>query len=355
MKKLRAAAAAATALVLAGALAACSSDSGSESSAGTTGGSSGSSQPESPTTVRFALDWTPNTNHTGLYVAINKGYFADAGIDVEILPYNNSSPEVLIDAGQAEFGIGFQNQSAVPMAAGADLQSVLAVEQTWTTAISVLASRDDIQSPADLDGLVYGGFGTPAEETTMKAVIQDAGGTGEFESVILGTTAYEALYSGDVDFTVPFIAWEGIEAEHRGVELKNFNYVDYGFPDNYAVIVVGNTTWMQDNPEVAKGFVQAMARGYEDAIADPAGAAAILQEENADVLTDLDFLVESQTMLSEQFMLDDQGQFGRQTQEQWDALGAFLFDSGLLVDADGDPLTEAPDWSQYFTNDYLEG
>ncbi|WP_159499044.1 ABC transporter substrate-binding protein [Microbacterium sp. 18062] len=346
MKKLRTAAGAATALALVGALAACSGgDASSDESASS----------DDLTTVRFALDWTPNTNHTGLYVAINKGYFEDAGIEVEVLPYNNSSPEVLIDAGQAEFGIGFQNASSVVMAAGADVQSVLAVEQSWTTAISVLADRDDIQSPADLDGLVYGGFGTPSEEATVGAVIQGAGGTGEFESVILGTTAYEALYSGDVDFTVPFVAWEGIEAEHRGVELKNFSYTDYGFPDNYQVIVVGNGTWMADNPEITTAFVQALARGYEDAIEDPAGTAAILQEENADVLTDLDFLIESQEMLSENYMLDENGEFGYQTEEQWSELGTFLFDAGLLVDADGDPLAEEPDWSEYFSNEYLEG
>jgi hypothetical protein len=60
-------------------------------------------------------------------------------------------------------------------------------------------------------------------------------------------------------------------------------------------------------------------------------------------------------MLSENYMLDDNGEFGRQTQEQWDALGAFLFEAGLLVDADGNALTQEPDWNQYFTNDYLEG
>ncbi|WP_087003933.1 ABC transporter substrate-binding protein [Gulosibacter sp. 10] len=305
------------------------------------------------TTIRFALDWTPNTNHTGLYVAMSEGYFAEAGIEVEIVPYNNSSADVLVDSGRAEFGIGFQDSTSVTMAAGADLVSVLAVQQTWTTEVSVLADRDDIQGLDDLDGLVYGGFGTPAEEAIMRGVIERAGGEGEFETVVLGTTAYEALYNGDVDFTVPFVAWEGIEAEHRGVELKNFAYTDYGFPDNYQVIITGNGTWLDENPELASGFVQAIARGYEDAIEDPAGAAEILQQENSDVLTDLDFLIESQEMLSEEFMLDEQGEFGLQTEEQWSELGAFLYEHDLLADGEGAPLEEEPDWSSLFTNEYL--
>ncbi|KAB1643919.1 ABC transporter substrate-binding protein [Gulosibacter chungangensis] len=306
------------------------------------------------TTIRFALDWTPNTNHTGLYVALNKGYFEEAGIDVEIVPFNNSNPEVLVNAGQAEFGISFQDTASMSIASGADLQSVLAVEQTWATEVAVLADRDDIQSPADLDGMVFGGFDNPAETITMQSVVQAAGGEGEFETVVLGTSAYEALYSGDVDFTVPYVAWEGIEAQERGVELKTFAYTDYGFPDAYQVVVVGNGSWLDAHPEAARDFVQALAHGYEDAIADPAGAAQILQEENAGLLTDLDMLVASQTMLSEGYMLDEHGEFGVQTEAHWSELGEFLFEAGLLTGPDGAPLTEQPNWSEFFTNEYLQ-
>lgn len=305
-------------------------------------------------TVRFALDWTPNTNHTGLYVALNQGYFAEAGIDVEVLPFNSSNPEVLVDAGQAEFGISFQDTATLSMAAGADLRSVLAVQQTWTTEVAVLAERDEIASPADLDGLVFGGFDNPAETATMRGVVEAAGGAGEFETVVLGTSAYEALYAGEVDFTVPFVAWEGIEAEHRGVDLKTFAYTDSGFPDAYQVIVAGNATWMDDHPDTARAFVQALARGYAYAIEDPDAAAGMLQEENASLLTDLDLLVESQRMLSEEFMLDEAGAFGVQTDAQWSELGDFYFDADLLSERDGTPLTERPDWSEFFTNEYLQ-
>ncbi len=303
----------------------------------------GASASNAKTTVRFALDWTPNTNHTGLYVALNKGYFEEAGIDVEILPFNNSNPEVLVDAGQAEFGISFQDTASMSMASGADLKSVLAVEQTWATEVAVLADRDDI-----------GGFDSPAETKTRQGVVQAAGGDGEFETVTLGTSAYEALYSGDVDFTVPYVAWEGIEAEHRGVDLKTFAYTDYGFPDAYQVLVVGNNTWLEDNPDTARGFVQALARGYEDSVEDPEAAAKILQEENAGLLTDLDMLVESQEMLADKYMLDDNGDFGVQTEEHWSELGQFLFDSDLLTDNNGKPLDEQPAWSEFFTNEYLQ-
>lgn len=313
----------------------------------------GAGEEDGMTKVRFALDWTPNTNHTGLYVAMEKGYFKEAGLDVEVVPYNDSNPVLLVDSGNAEFAADTQDRMTMAKAAGADVRSVLAIEQNWTTEVSVLAERDDIKRPADLDGKIFGGFGSPADHAILKAIIRGDGGKGEFEEVTLGTSAYEALYSRDVDFTVPYVAWEGIEAADRGVELKNFTYTDYGLPDSYQMVVVGGNKWMVENPEDAKKLVQSIQRGFQDAVDNPDEAAEILQKQNPDVLTDLEFLKKSQRMLSEKYMLDENGKFGTQTQEQWSELGQFLFDNKLLVDASNNPLTEAPDWSTYFTNEYI--
>ncbi|WP_440708104.1 ABC transporter substrate-binding protein [Herbiconiux sp. YIM B11900] len=330
----------------AGLLAACSS--GASSTESTDGAGDGGL-----THVTFALDWTPNTNHTGLYTAIEKGYFEEAGLDVEILPYNGSYPETLIDAGAADFGIGFQDVSTFSMAAGADVQAIMAPLQHWATAIGVRADADEIKSPKDLDGLTYAGFGSVAEVPTLSTVIKDDGGTGEFENVTLGTSAYEALYSGDVDFVIPFVTWEGIEAELQGTPMKYFKYTDYGFPDDYALLVLGNKTWMGENPEVTKAFTQALAKGYEDAIADPDGTAQILIDANPDVLTEPKLVTKSQEMLSSDYMLDENGDFGLMTEERWAALGEFYLDAGILADENGTTLTEAPDWSTFFTNEYL--
>ena len=98
-------------------------------------------------TVSIALDWTPNTNHTGLFVAQQKCFFADAGLNVEILPYNDTSPDTLIDSGNAEFGISFQSSATFAKASGADTVSVLAPLQHWATAIGVKADRTDLTSP----------------------------------------------------------------------------------------------------------------------------------------------------------------------------------------------------------------
>jgi ABC-type nitrate/sulfonate/bicarbonate transport system substrate-binding protein len=316
--------------------------------AGGAGGSGGAGQP-----IRVALDWTPNTNHTGLFVAQQEGWFRDAGLDVQILPYNSTSPDTLVSSGAAEFGISFQDSFTFSKAAGADITSVMAVLQHWATEIAVKADRADITSPRDLDGKTYGGFGAPGEEPMMRAVIRDAGGSGTFTTVVLGTAAYEALYDGQVDFTVPFVAWEGIEAQLRGMPLKTFAYTDYGFPDAYNVLLIGNTPWLQANPELAARFVQAVQRGYQLAADDPDRAAQLLMDANPGAFTEPQLVTRSQEMLAADYLRDENGRVGPQTLEKWAGYSGWVFDSGVLTGPDGAPLSTRPDFSTWFTNDYL--
>lgn len=304
-------------------------------------------------TIRFALDWTPNTNHTGLYVAIEKGYFEEAGLEVEILPYNQTGANQIMDAGHAEFGVSFHPSSIVAQSTGADVITVLAPLQNWATAIGVRADDDSIQRPADLDGTTYAGFGSPWEEPMLQAVIQADGGAGEFETIMLDTMAYEALYSGDVDVTIPFFAWEGIEAEHRGTPFKYFHYTDYGFPESYAVVINARRSWAEDNPEQAEAFVQALQRGYAYAVENPEEAAQILLDAAPDAFDSDDLVFESQRMLSDGYMTAPDGSIGTLDLDQWAEFGRFMYEAGLLVDENGDALESEPDWSAQFTNDYL--
>jgi ABC-type nitrate/sulfonate/bicarbonate transport system substrate-binding protein len=317
-------------------------------------GAPGSAPPSGGgTPIRVALDWTPNTNHTGLFVAQQEGWFRQAGLDVQFLPYNNTPPDTLVGSGAADFGISFQDQFTYAKAGGADELSVMAILQHWATQIAVRADRTDITSPKDLDGKIYGGFGAAYEVPKMQAVIKDAGGTGQFRTVILGTAAYEALYAGQVDFTEPFVAWEGIEAQLRGQPLKTFNYADYGFPDAYNVLLIGNGTWLGSHPDQARAFVQAVQRGYQLAADDPAMGAELLQKANRGAFPEPELVERSQQMLSERYLRDGSGKVGPQTAEKWAAFSGFLVDTGTVTGPDGRPLTARPDFSSWFTNEYL--
>jgi len=312
------------------------------------GGGSSSAQ-----TVRIALDWTPNTNHTGLYVAQQQGWFSRAGLDVQFLPYNSTSPDTLVSSGAAEFGISFQDSFTYSKAAGAEITSVMAVLQHWGTEIGIKAGRTDITSPKDLDGKTYGGFGGPGEQPKMAAVIKNAGGRGMFTTVVLGTSAYEAVYTGQADFTEPFLAWEGIEAEMRGEPFRTFAYTDYGFPDAYSVLLMANSPWLAAHPDQATAFVQAAQRGYQLGADDPARAAQLLMDANPGTFSEPTLVTRSQEMLAAKYLKNGSGRVGPQASAIWTGYSGFVFDTGTLAGPDGKPLAARPDFASWFTDAHL--
>ena len=306
------------------------------------------------TAVRLALDWTPNTDHTGFFVARAKGWYAQAGIDLRILPYATATPETLLAAHQAECGISFQDSMTFAVAAGADIVSVAAILQRTASAIGLLADSP-IQRPRDLDGKTYGSFNYPNEVPTLKFVIQADGGTGEFKVAGLDSAAYEALYSKRVDFTIPFTAWEGVEAELRGIKLRYFQFADYGFPDFYQVVLACDREWLDTDPDGARRFVAATVAGFTYAATRPDEAAAILVAENPGVFdANKELPAASQEFLVRGgYLIDASGRFGTQTLERWQGYSDFLYREGLLADGNGKPLAKPLDYARLFTNDFL--
>jgi ABC-type nitrate/sulfonate/bicarbonate transport system substrate-binding protein len=353
-----------TALVVGALLAGACSTAGSPSAPATASAPSATQAPStspSPTTtpkpplgtVRLALDWTPNTNHIGFYVAQQDGAYADAAVDLRFLPYASTSPEILVSSGAADCGISTQEGATFAIAAGAKERSVLAILAHTATEIAV---RDDgaITRPKDLDGKLYAGFGLPQEVPELKAVIKADGGTGTFKVATLDTAAYEALYNGKADFTITYSAWEALEAQERNVKLKTFAFTDYGLPDSYAVVLVCNDDWLAANGDVARRFLAASVAGFEQAATDPDGAAAKLITANPGVFDANPKLpLDSARYLAGHQLYGPPGSVGRQTARQWDAFSGFLFDTGLLAGPDGKPLAARPDFATYFSNDFL--
>ena len=182
-----------------------------------------------------------------------KGWYRDAAIDLQILPYATATPETLLAAHQAECGISFQDSMTFAVAAGGDMVSVAAILQKTASAIGVLADGP-IQRPRDLDGKTYAGFGYPNEDPTLKFVIKADGGKGEFKTATLDAAAYEALYNQQADFTIPFTAWEGVEATQRGIKLRYFQFADYGFPEYYQVVLACDRQWLEQDPDAREAF-----------------------------------------------------------------------------------------------------
>jgi ABC-type nitrate/sulfonate/bicarbonate transport system substrate-binding protein len=306
------------------------------------------------TPVRLALDWTPNTNHLGFYVAQAEGWYADAGIELDVLPYGGTAPEAILAAHQAECGISFQDALTFAVAAGAPIVSTMAILQHTAQDIAVLASSD-ITRPRELDGRTYAGFGYPNEVPTLQAVIRADGGKGDFDTVTLETAAYEALYAKRADFVISFSAWEGVEAAQRGIGLRTFEFADYGFPDFYQVVLACDADWLARDPATAKAFIGATARGLAFAAGNPADAADMLISQNPGVFDANPELprASAQYMADKGLLIDEAGKVGTQTLAKWEGYSGFLYDQGLLTDASGAPLTAPPDYGALYTNEYL--
>lgn len=304
--------------------------------------------------VSVSLDWTPNTNHVGLYVAEAKGWYDEAGVDVEILPYSDTSSTTLVAGGVAEFGVFSSISFYTNRAAGADLVATFAVVQHETGRLVFNADRTDIETPADLDGMTYAGFGTNWEDALISAIIEEAGGEGTFEIVTLGTSAYEALANGRVDFTLEVSTWEGVNAELEGRPQHAFRYADYGVPDQHTTLIGTRQEWLEENPESARAFLEATRRGYGFAAENPVEAADILIEATEGMLSNPELIRASmQALVEGNYLRAEDGTVGTIDPAKVEAIGAFLQEAGVLRDLDGEVLDEKPDFSTWFTNAYL--
>jgi len=304
--------------------------------------------------ITVALDWTVNTNHIGLFVARDKGFYRDAGLDVEILPYGDTGSGTLVANRVADFGISGSLGLFTQKSAGADLKAVYAVVQSETGRVVFNADRAAIVSPKNLDGLTYGGFGSAWENTLISTIIRHDGGKGDFKTVTLGTSAYEALANGAVDFTLEVSTWEGVEAELKGIKQRSFRYADYGVPDEHTTLIVSSNAFLAANRQPAAAFVQATQRGYALAVDHPREAGELLIAANKDTLNNPGLIHASLKALNDgQFLKSANGAIGTMDKAKMEAMGGYLFASGILLDGDGKALKQKPGMEAYFSNEYF--
>jgi ABC-type nitrate/sulfonate/bicarbonate transport system substrate-binding protein len=308
-------------------------------------------QAQAPMTVTMALDWTPNTNHIGLFVAREKGFYRDAGITVEILPYTDTSAATLVANRVADFGIIGSIGLFTQHTAGADLVATYAVVQTETGRLVFKGDRPDIKRPKDLDGRTYGGFGSAWENALIGSLIRHDGGKGEFQTITLGTSAYQALENGAVDFTLEVYTWEGVRAELEGIRQGAFRYADYGVPDEHTTLIGSSGAFLRERPADARAFTQATARGYAYAADHPDEAVDLMIAANSDALTDRALVRASlQALIDGHYLRTRDGVIGRIDPAKMEAMGNYLFDAKILKDANGKPVSSKPDFKSYYSN-----
>ncbi|MDO7906782.1 ABC transporter substrate-binding protein [Paenibacillus sp. JX-17] len=317
----------------------------------------GGSKPDSPGTsegsakgsdkplkdVKVVLDWTPNTNHTGLYVAKEKGFYEKEGLNVEIVQPGQASADDLVASNKIPFGISYQESVTQARIQGVPLVSIAAVIQHNTSGFAAPVDRS-IQSPKDFEGKTYGGWGSPVEEAVMKSIMDLQGAdVKKVKNINIGDADYFTAVKRDIDFAWIYYAWTGVEAELRGEPLDMLYVKDYSKDlDYYTPVIVTNEETIKSDPELVKSFMKATSEGYKFAIDKPEEAAGILSAAVPEL--DKKLVAASQKWLSPRYQ-DDASQWGVQKAEVWSNYATWMYDHKLL-----DKQLEA---DKAFTNDFL--
>ncbi len=300
--------------------------------------------------ITLCLDWTPNTNHTGIYVALEKGYFKENGLDVEVVQPGESTSATLCAANKAQFAIEAQDTLASAFASDEPLgvTAVAALLQHNTSGI-ISRKGEGMDRPKGLEGHTYSTWDIPTELAMIKQVVEKDGGDYSKVKIIPNTITDEAgaLKEKLTDAIWIYYGWSGVSAELSGLDFDYFSFKDMDpVFDYYTPILIGNNEFMQANPEATKALLKALKQGYEYAIANPEEAAKILVngDTTGSLKDSLELVTASQKWLSTQYKAEVE-QWGYIEPARWDGFYQWLWDNKLVE-------KELPAGTG-FTNEYL--
>jgi len=303
--------------------------------------------PSKTALVTLMLDWVPNTNHTGFFVAQEKGYFQQAGLNVSIVQPGEVYAEQAVASGAADFGVSFQEQVTLARATNppAPLVSIAAIIQHNTSGFASLADKG-VDSAKGFEGLTYASFGSPFEEPTLRVLMGCAGGDfSKLKIANTGTTDPLALMaSKQVDLAWIFYGWQGFQAKQQGINLNVVMLADHTdcIPDYYTPILITSEKMIRDKPEVVRAFLKAVSQGYQDAIQNPDETAKILVKAAPEL--DAALVQASQAWLSPRYQADA-SRWGEQKPEVWESYSQWMASNGII----DKPI----DAGAAFTNDFL--
>ena len=292
--------------------------------------------------VTIVLDWTPNTNHTGLYVALENGYFEEAGLDVEIIIPQGTS-EQLVASNTAQFGISAEEYVIASRASGLPVVSIMGILAENTSGF-ISRAEENIQSPKDFEGKTYCGWGSPTESAIIKELVESDGG--DFSLVDIQTNYLDIFTDAnkDCDFFWVFEAWQVEEAKRTEIDYNYLSMVDYSTDLNfYTPVLITNEDMISDNPETVQAVVDAVVRGYEYAIENPTEAANILLTHAPELNADL--VQASQVTISD-FYKGTDVDFGFQKDTYWTTFYNWLLTNEIITE-----ITIEDAYTNEFLND----
>ena len=252
--------------------------------------------------VTVILDYVANTNHTGMYVALDQGYYEEEGLNVNIVEPTEGATATLVAVGKGDFGISYQEDVTVALTSkeALPIKAIATLIQHNTSGFVTYADKE-ITSPKDFEGKTYAGWGGPGEEAVLKAVMTQAGADFfKLNMVISDGSGFEAL-KDKVDIMWFFEGWDNVKCKLNDFPI---NYMELRQLDErldyYTPVIIANDDTLKNKPEMVKKFLSATEKGYRYAIENPDESAEILQKYAPDY--DLEMLKMSQEYLSGKYI-----------------------------------------------------
>lgn len=283
------------------------------------------------TTLRVALDWTPNTIHTGLFLAQARGLYSSAGLDVQLLPPDedySKSPAKRLESGEVELAI-CPSESCIAYAESGkmQLQAIYAILQRDASAL--VATK--LNRVAELgDGKVYGSYNARYEDAIVKSMVAHDGGNGEgvkIERQQGKLSLFEATKSGEIDATWVFVPWEGVEAELDGTEAKYFRMEDFEIPYGYSPVIARKAGAGEVDDEMLRKFVKATREAYESIELDAKVGVKALKPHCRPERSE-EFLKKSQESINEFY--SDGSQLGTMSRQRWQTWISWLVEQQMV-------------------------
>ncbi len=300
-------------------------------------------KPDSDAKISVTLDWTPNTNHTGLYVAQELGYFAEEGLEVEILQPGQGITDQIVATGKSQFGVSYQENVIRARSEDIPLVSIAAVIQHNTSGFAFL-KESGIKSVIDFENKRYGSWDSPSELAILKNVMDKHGADYDKVKVISGIYDFFSTIGKEADFEWIYYGWDGVYAEGRDIEMGYIplNTLNPIF-DYYTPVIISSEEYLANNPETTAKFMRAVKRGYEYCIAEPEKAADIMLKHvpelnEKQVRASLDYL-------ASQYQSDAE-YWGYQSQKVWQDFASWMADEELIAK----PI----EIDKAYTNQYFE-
>jgi len=280
--------------------------------------------------ITVVLDWTPNTNHTGIYVAKALGYFKKNGLNVEIIQPSEGTAEQIVASGSADFGISYQENVTLARSEGVPIVSIGAIIQHNTSGF-ISKSDENILKISDFENKKYGGWGSEIESETIKYLMDMVGAN--FNKTEIVTTGDIDFFTGtetnNIDYAWVFEGWTLQQAKLEGIEV---NYIDIGkiasVFDYYTPVIITNEKHIQKDDITIK-FMDAVKQGYIYSINNPDKAANLFLKEVPEL--DKELVIKSQRFLANKYK-DDANYWGEQKFIVWERYMNWLVKCGFMDD-----------------------